>query len=391
MAADDSERKTVRARAPAWRGTGEMPALPSADARPTVLHVRQLLAGGSVVESFESFATIPPVAPPAPRPCGVFESWQEEKVTFFGWEDETRSPRWEEYAAQAPSHDMADLLMPKTVIAIARSQAWLRSDRMAGGWDDGEDGAALATLVEARRIKDVATRKLATALERVLGEAERAAPPAAERELERVDRLLVGLVARIDRWFEPSAQRDANRSRTRALRARWSQALAKQRQESLAVYRKLAAVADAEWPAIEGAIDFKSDFATDFAPSELAAWRGRTIKLGRVYNRAGWDFAGPYRFAVRVKGVPIVGNYSPEVTAALNEAQRRIGRPPNEHTPWDVIAVVEGEGSVNQRNETHITGKGKAEKVTLVTWDPAACVTIRIIALHAGPIAVGPR
>ena len=382
MAADDSDRKPVRARAPEWRRTGEMPALPPVEPPPVVLGVRQLLAGGSVVESFP-----PPAPAPEPRPAGVFESWQREKSTFTGWEDETRAPRWEEYAAQAQSPDMADLLMPKTAIAIARSHTWLRSPRLAAGCDEAEDGAALATLVEARRIKDAAARKLAKALDRILGEAERAAPPAAERDLERADRLLVGLIARIDRWFEPSAQRDANRSRARALRARWSQALAKHRQESLALYRKLAAHADAEWPAIEGALAF----ATDFNPTDLAAWRGRTIKLGRVYNRAGWDFAGPYRFAVRVKGVPVVGNYAPDVLDAVNEAQRRTGRPPNEHTPWDVIAVVEGQGTVNQRNETQISAKGKAEKVTLVTWDPASCVTIHIVALHAGPVAAGPR
>lgn len=372
----------MRSRAPEWRRTGEMPALP-VEPPPLVLGigVRQLLAGGSVVESF------PPVLAPEPRPAGVFETWQREKEAFTGWEDETRSPRWDEYVAHAQLPDMADLLMPKTAIAIARSHTWLRSPRLAGGCDEGDDGAALATLVEARRIKDAATRKLAKALDRILGEAERATPPAAERDLERADRLLVGLIARIDRWFEPSAQRDANRSRTRALRARWSQALAKHRQESLALYRKLAAQADAEWPAIEGGLDF----ANDFDPTDLDAFRGRTIKLGRVYNRAGWDFAGPYRFAVRVKGVPVVGNYAAEVIAALNEAQRRTGRPPNEHTPWDVIAVVEGHGSVNQRNETQISGKGKAEKVTLVTWDPAQCVTIHIVALHAGPVAAGPR
>ena len=379
MAADDSERKTVRARAPQWRRTGELPALSPAE--PLVHGVRQLLAGGSVVDSF------PPVEAPEARPAGVSECWEGETRAFAGWESETRIPRWEDYAAQAQSPDMADLLMPKTAIAIARCHTWLRSPRLAGGCDEGDDAAALAALVEARRIKDAATRKLARALDHVLGEAERTPPPATERELEKADRLLVGLIARIDRWFEPSAQRDANRSRARALRARWSQAFAKHRQEGLALYRKLAAQADAEWPAIEGALAF----ATDFDPTDLGAWRGRTIKLGRVYNRAGWDFAGPYRFAARVKGVPVVGNYAPEVTAALNEAQRRTGRPPNEHTPWDVIAVVEGRGSVNQRNETQISAKGKAEKVTLVTWDPAACVTIHIIALHAGPVAVGPR
>src|SRR5215470_3380976 len=101
MAADDPERKTVRARSPEWRRTGELPAL--APAEPVVLDVRQLLAGGAGVESF------PPAPAPEPRPAGVLVCWQREQSKSDGWDHANPIGHWPAYAERAQSQDLADL------------------------------------------------------------------------------------------------------------------------------------------------------------------------------------------------------------------------------------------------------------------------------------------
>ena len=99
-----------------------------------------------------------------------------------------------------------------------------------------------------------------------------------------------------------------------------------------------------------------------------------------------------YHFAVDVKGVPVAGNYAPHVLAAFNDVQQRSHYGIDDHTGWDVIAVVEGTGKINRRVTTEWKDKDTRELLFKTEGHVAEpCVLIRVIGLHTGPLAVGPK
>ena len=63
----------------------------------------------------------------------------------------------------------------------------------------------------------------------------------------------------------------------------------------------------------------------------------------------------------------------------------------DDHIDWDVIATVEGRGEANRRFTATVKDEqanelGKIEGTHLVD-----CVVVRVIAIHAGPIAMGGK
>jgi hypothetical protein len=306
-------------------------------------------------------------------------AWHSERSSFAGWEQESGLPSWQEYVAEPTRPGMDDLLMPKTVAALRLCDGWLRAALRADAGDADEE--LIGAIAEARRIREAATRKLSAALDRLLAGAEFAPPPVLQSHLDAADQL----IERIAHWFGLAPQRDRYTARARAVRGYLAHELAGQRAERLTLYRKLSAEAAAAWPEIERKLPFEEGFD----PTDLGAWRGRTIRLAGVLNRVGSDFVGPYQFATAVKGVAVAGNYEQRVAGAVQATQRRTHRVLDARVPWDLIAIVEGEGAIHQRNAKRLNVMGSREALTVETWDPAPCVTIRIIALHAGPVAFG--
>jgi hypothetical protein len=58
---------------------------------------------------------------------------------------------------------------------------------------------------------------------------------------------------------------------------------------------------------------------------------------------------------------------------------------------WDIIGVVEGPGKITQRTDVIVRDRSTGLEIGKIEqWPPTDCVRLRIIALQAGPVAVGP-
>jgi hypothetical protein len=141
------------------------------------------------------------------------------------------------------------------------------------------------------------------------------------------------------------------------------------------LYQRLVLEADRAWPSIvepTGAV-------IGFDPVAL----GEMFLMRDVWNRCGRDFAPDgYDFAMRHNGMPVGGSYEPHVRKALDRLREELRFDLNERVAFDIVGIVEGPGTIRERIEPPA---GEAAQ-----WCTVDCVRLRIIAVHAGPLAVGP-
>jgi hypothetical protein len=260
--------------------------------------------------------------------------------------------------------------LPRTrtaVIRLGQRLADAEVEKLRAGYPDNEFIQSTYARVEEERAAAVA--HLAAAYEYVLAEAEKQ-----ETSPRGDDRYLpLHFATAIRTSFENTSELARLVARTERLDERWNadaEALENARKE---LGERLTADAEAAWPAIVASIGASADFD----PGDTAA-TGRTVLLSGVYNRAGWDFKN-YDFCVRFEGIPVGGSYAQHVQQALEHAWYELKVTVDDHIPWDVIGVVQGPGNIGERKFA-----GSDE------WPNVSCVRLKIIALHAGPVAVGP-
>jgi hypothetical protein len=294
-----------------------------------------------------------------------------------GWRDEPMTATWDTWSV------LGDLGLPRTAAAVRACSAWLAGAVAQDARRRYPDDRTVRTAIaEIERLRDVAATKLNVALHRVIDEAQQLPGPSQRRELHRPERL----VAYITSWFADTRYLDGNVTRARSLLDRWTDAIDELDRLGLELYHRLAAEAVSAWPAIGRSVEA----ADGFDPGDVAAWRDRAVRLTRVCNRARLDFDGRYDFAMRLGDTPIAGDFTPPIAAAIAEATRKTRRPIDEHAEWSLVAVVRGPGSINQRVNRAVPVPGARDKVELAVWEPTPCVQLEIIALHAGPVAMGP-
>jgi hypothetical protein len=148
---------------------------------------------------------------------------------------------------------------------------------------------------------------------------------------------------------------------------------------------RLTAEAEVRWPAISGAVE-----AVPFDSS--TATPGAIVKLEGVYNRIGWDYGGrQHDFAVLLGETVVAGAFEPHVVQAIEHACYVQKVFVSDRVPGDLIGVVVGPGRVGERTTVVLRDKftnfeiGKVEE-----WPLIDCLRVKIIALHAGTVAVGP-
>jgi hypothetical protein len=175
-------------------------------------------------------------------------------------------------------------------------------------------------------------------------------------------------------------------ARVHRINGRWQAAIAAAIQARQDLYDRLTVKADLAWPEIVAATGATTEFdATDTAAA------GRVVLLQQVYNRAGWEFNG-CDFAVRWDGTPVGGGYADYVQKALEYAWYVQKLDVNDRIRWDVIGVVEGPGKIGERTNRVIRDAQTSLEIGKIEeWPPVDCTWLRIIALHAGPLAVGPE
>ena len=301
----------------------------------------------------------------------VENSWGFVEKEIAGWEAE---------AVSSDARPLETPELPKTRLAITRIR-YLLDDPATKKIRASNEGDTEATYRKAEQIFASAAEKMNTAFARVLDAVEKIAPAPLNRiDLERAARLQHEARQALNgtQYAEPTAARAA------ALDARWKAEVAavmKARQELL---EKLSAEADAAWPAILAKIP-----AVPFDPEN--APRGTLIKLEGVYNRNGWDYSGrEYDFAMLVDETVIAGAFAPHIVKLIEHYcyERKVGF--SDRVPWDVVAVVEKPGKIGKRTQVIVRDKftnfelGKYEE-----WPLMDCLRLRIVALHAGPVAVG--
>ena len=84
---------------------------------------------------------------------------------------------------------------------------------------------------------------------------------------------------------------------------------------------------------------------------------------------------------LNVGGFAVNGVWNP---AEENNARTAI----DDHQTWDAVMVVKGTGKLNQRFKKTVKLKGDTVG-EIEEWLPVDCVTCKVIALRAGPVAIG--
>jgi hypothetical protein len=309
------------------------------------------------------------------------ETWEHLKGTLNGWQHEDAGPDWSAYVNNQHLPGMPDLLMPMAVAASHAVGQWLGASSIETRERYRDDEGVAAIIADATSWHTVTSERLHRAFGRIMEGAELAQAPTSEHDVTNFDAIVVH---RIEWWLRGTGHLETAMARAVALRDGWATAVEAYKQEGLDLYNRLSAEADAAWPAIERSVTVEDGFD----PMDPEQWRGRAIKLERVYNRIGWDYNSPFDFATAVHGVAIAGNYDVHVRDAVRESEQRTRNSLDAWARWDVIGVVEGRGFVDRRNNREMQVNGVSTK--LESWDSTPCVVVRIVALHAGPVAVGP-
>ncbi len=283
----------------------------------------------------------------------IAKSWASNEVDVAGWN------------AESDASDPALVLeprLPKTLLAIQRA-------RLLGG-----DPAAQRVLADA-------SAKLAAAYARVLDAAERVDTPTSQLVIVRPAQLAVAATAA----FAGTPHAASIVGRAHKLDERWKAAIVaslKQRQES---YDRLAADAELKWPRLREAF---STYPADAGYVEP----GNILRLDRVYNRCGWNYSNrDCHFATNVNGLIVAGKYEAHVLAALDKAWNEHKLDVTDRIPWNVLGVVDATGRIDARARAAFKDDSGAALGTSDPWIPVECVRVRIIGLHAGPVAIAQQ
>ncbi len=273
--------------------------------------------------------------------------------------------------------------MPQTRLAIHRVHYYLHRDSSVQRTRDENPGDSVIAAVdrEAEQLLEAAGTKMASAFDHIMDAAEKMETPIEDRFVrDRPGSLITSAEGTFDKtkFGEPVI------ARIRALDQRWKEELAGVHKSREDLGEKLSLEAVQKWPSIVAAIPTVSGFD----PS--SARPGDAVHLDGVYNRAGWDFdGGQYGFSMRFNGFPLGGIYEPYVNKALDHAAYELKLHIDDHKEWGLVGIVLGPGSIRERTKRTI--RRGMETETIEEWLPVDCLRLRIIALRAGPVVVGPQ
>lgn len=287
-----------------------------------------------------------------------------------GWREEVAND--EPRLLEVPS-------LPRTRTAVMRI-GWLLHDdeTVSARAEHPDDEVVRSTYQRAEEEQAAAVAKLSEAYHAVLALAEQAETPTRSDDLYKTGHFATA----VQSSFEGTTALEALLERTTALEKRWEAEVAAIKQGRQDLYDRLAVEADKDWPAIVAATGAEETFD----PLDPV---GKVVHLSGVYNRSGWDFNN-YDFCMRWDGVPVGGSYESYVLQALEHAWYELKLDVNDRITWDLVGIVQGGGRIGERTKVSVRGSNGLEIGTVEEWPSVECVRLKIIALHAGPVAVGP-
>ncbi|KAF3173803.1 hypothetical protein TWF106_001085 [Orbilia oligospora] len=306
----------------------------------------------------------------------VKREWQMVRDEVQGWEQESHSSNTQVLEDPEPS-------MSRTRLAIHRAYYYLHKDTSAQRTRNENPGDSVIAAVdrEAEQVLEAAGTKLSSAYYQIIEAAEKIETPVGDRWLQDKPGYLI---TNAQTTFENTKFCEPVIDRIRALDQRWKDELEAVHLGRGKLGEKLSSEAIQKWPSIVAAIP---SIVSYFDPS--SAKPGDAVHFNGVYNRAGWDFDGnQYGFSMRYNGVPLGGIYEPYINKALDYAAYQLKLTIDDHKEWDLVGIVLGPGSINQRTKKTIRIGMHTEEVE--EWLPEGCLRLRIIALRAGPVVVGP-
>lgn len=289
---------------------------------------------------------------------------------------------WEQESLRPDAQPLEEPNMPQTRLAIHRVHYYLHSDTSVQRTRDENPGDSVIATIdrEADQLLEAAGTKMASAFDHIMEAAEKMETPIEDRWVRDKPGHLITCARGT---FENTKFCEPVLDRIRALDQRWKDELAAVHRFRENLCEKLSIEATQKWPSIIAAIPIVSGFD----PS--SAKPGEAVHLNGVYNRAGWDFGGnQYGFSMRFNGIPLGGIYEPYISKALDHAAYELKLVIDDHKEWDLVGVVLGSGSIRERTSRTIRRGANTE--TIEEWLPVDCLRLRIIALRAGPVVVGP-
>ncbi|MGW1617123.1 hypothetical protein ACWCQZ_48850 [Streptomyces sp. NPDC002285] len=321
----------------------------------------------------------------AVRKAKIESLLREAKNRTTGWHNET--------FAYTPSYPFGtpNIQLPHTYTAAADPRLLLQDPETKEIFDENvNDPQIMGMFRELDEDHEAALAKIAATYHRILDELEKLPTPMRFEDRLRPE----GFAAGAENDFHGTAHFDSVVSRAHALDERFKAEYAAIIKAQQALWDRLVTEGDATWPSIVTS----TGACVDVDPTTRDA-HGKAVLLRDVFNRSGWDYGG-FDFAMQWRGVPIGGDYVPQVLEALEKAWYQLKftnavstdvPAVNDRISWDVIAVVVGPGEIKERaivKKTEVsTGRIWEEE----QWPTVDCVQLRIIGLHAGPVAVGPQ
>lgn len=290
---------------------------------------------------------------------------------------------WEEESVDPGAQPLQEPNMDQTRLGIHRIYYYLHEDTSVQQTRDENPGDAFIAKIdgEAKDLFQAVGNKMASAFYQIIDAAEKMETPLNDRyTLEKPSYLVTSARGTFQdtEWLEPVV------SRIQKLDQRWKDEIEAVRDGRKNLGEKLSAEAVQKWPSVVAGIPVVSSFD----PS--SAKPGDSVHLGGVYNRAGWDFDGnQYGFSMRFNGIPLGGIYEAYINKALDHAAYELKLTIDDHKQWDVVGVVLGPGSIKERTKRTIRRGMYTEEIE--EWLPIDCLRLRIIALRAGPVLVGPQ
>lgn len=304
----------------------------------------------------------------------VTNSWSTIAEAIAGWDSEQAG----DDVSQLHAPDL-----PKTRTAISRIRYLLddpETRKIRG--EHPNDPAIQGPYELAERTMAEAAAKLNAAYSKILHAAERMETPLNRFILDRPSLLAYSAESAL----AGTLFAEATAARARRLDERWKAEVAAIMRARQELFDKLAAEAEVTWPQIRDATG-----AVEFDPANVAP--GTVIRLDGIYNRVGWDYGSrQYSFAACRDGVVIGGWYESYIMPAFEHAWYELKLDVSDRFRWDIVGVVEGPATIGERTTVTLRdARSGLEIGKIEEWPPIPCLKIRIIALHAGPVAVGPR
>lgn len=307
--------------------------------------------------------------------------WDGAKDDWQGWESESTGPTFHDFALKGGDSDERYFNLRKTI--ALRQQADQFLEQLEG--DDAYKAAAETLAVKA--LVDDVRAKRRQAYDKIVKAATAVVAEAEQASLDNVKLMAVQYMDGnlLTALGEKSPDYQSLIERRDAILKKHADAVAANEKAAKDAFNKLSAEAEKGWPALASKF---TDAQDGFDPGSTKV--GQTVRLKGINNRMGWDYGSDtLPFASRWNGKPFAARFDPVVSEAFTAVRKQIGGERISDNGWDVIAVVEsGTARITERVRAEVRNAGGSSVGSLERWDPIEVPVIRIVAVHAGPVAV---